>query len=66
MGADGLVPKFLVFGMLGTFPITARELRSQHVGLAAFRTAREETANLVAAQPISSALSSHLPPLHVT
>lgn len=62
MGPDGLVPTLLVFGSLPTPLITSSDLPTHRACMAARHTAREEMATLVAAQRISRALSSRLPP----
>lgn len=62
MGPEGLVPSYLVFGVIPTFPAFNTELPSQRDRMAAISSARSEMATISAKLRIQQALRSKLPP----
>lgn len=62
MGPEGLVPSYLVFGVLPTMPAMRTELPNQKDRMQAIATARSEMATISAKLRIQSALRAKLPP----
>lgn len=62
MGPEGLVPSYLVFGVIPTFPAMKTQLPSQKDRMAAISAARIEMASISARLKIQYALRSRLPP----
>lgn len=62
MGPEGLVPSFLVFGILPTFAAFNTQLPSQKDRMAAITSAQKEMATISAQLKIQTALRSKLPP----
>lgn len=62
MGPEGLVPSYLVFGVIPNFPAIHTKLPTQHERMAAISTARREMATITAKLRIQTALRSKLPP----
>lgn len=62
MGPEGLVPSYLVFGVIPTFPSFNTNLPDQKDRMAALSLARNEMASISARLRIQQALRSKIPP----
>lgn len=61
VGPEGLVPSFLVYGTLPTFPAGTKDLPGQCERMAAMRCARDDFSRITSELRIRSALKSKLP-----